>query len=143
MSRHSGLRVVVFHNWWAALQAAHCWAALQAAAEHEPVSEFVNVDVPIRTAYEWTQFEPVLHFTSEVRETRYVDDVHTRLLLEVDEQTWGFDAAIAAQHPEEPEEPEVGNFGSRSDPPAMVTRHVAVGTRGNPEPLEVQAHHHD
>lgn len=54
------------------------------------------------------QFEPVLHFTSEVRETRYVDDVHTRLLLEVDEQTWGFDAAIAAQHPEEPEEPEVG-----------------------------------
>jgi len=51
----------------------------------------------------WPGSNHLTHFKSEVREIRHVDGAHSRWLVEMDGQTWEFDATIAAQHPEEPE----------------------------------------
>src|ERR1700761_5017646 len=42
------------------------------------VAESIDVDVPVRTAYDqWTQFESFPHFMSGVESIRQVDDTHT------------------------------------------------------------------
>ena len=41
------------------------------------VEESIDVDVPIRTAYDqWTQFEEFPNFMKDVEEVRQIDDTH-------------------------------------------------------------------
>jgi len=66
------------------------------------VTESVDVNVPVRTAYDqWTQFESFPHFMSGVREIRQTDDVHTHWTVEIAGQVKEFDATITEQHPDE------------------------------------------
>ena len=66
------------------------------------VQEAIDVDVPIRVAYDqWTQFESFPRFMAGVREVRQHDDTHTHWVIDVAGQTREFDATITEQHPEE------------------------------------------
>ena len=66
------------------------------------VTESVDVDVPIRTAYnQWTQFEDFPKFMDGVESITQIDDTHTHWVTKVAGQTREFDAAITEQHPEE------------------------------------------
>src|SRR5204863_645982 len=65
------------------------------------VEESVEVEVPVRTAYnQWTQFEEFPRFMEGVREVRQLDDRHLRWCAEIagKEETW--DAEIAEQIPD-------------------------------------------
>ena len=65
------------------------------------VQESVDVNVPVRTAYnQWTQFEEFPRFMEGVREVRQLDDRHLRWCAEIagKEKTW--DAEIAEQIPD-------------------------------------------
>ena len=66
------------------------------------VTEFVDVDVPIRTAYnQWTQFEDFPHFMEGVKEIKQVDDVSLHWTVEIAGQVREFDAKITEQNPDE------------------------------------------
>ena len=66
------------------------------------VQESVDVDVPIRVAYDqWTQFEQVPPFREGVEEIRQIDDTHTHWKTKIAGEEREFDAEITEQHPEE------------------------------------------
>ncbi|MFC8527712.1 SRPBCC family protein [Nocardia sp. NPDC057227] len=66
------------------------------------ITESVDVEVPVRTAYnQWTQFESFPHFMEGVEEIRQLDDTHIRWLVKVGPVTREFDATITEQHPDE------------------------------------------
>ncbi|WP_030437827.1 SRPBCC family protein [Actinoplanes subtropicus] len=66
------------------------------------VTESVDVNVPIRTAYDqWTQFEDFPQFMDGVESITQTDPTHTHWVTEVAGQTREFDAEITEQHPEE------------------------------------------
>lgn len=66
------------------------------------VTESVDVDVPITTAYDqWTQFESFPQFMDGVQEIRQIDDTHNHWVIKVAGVTREFDATITEQHPEE------------------------------------------
>jgi len=66
------------------------------------VTESVDVNVPIRTAYDqWTQFEEFPNFMDGVESITQIDATHTHWVTKVAGQTREFDAAITEQHPEE------------------------------------------
>ena len=66
------------------------------------VTESVDVDVPIKIAYDqWTQFESFPQFMDGVEEIRQIDDTHTHWVVKVGGITREFDATITEQHPEE------------------------------------------
>jgi uncharacterized membrane protein len=66
------------------------------------VTESVDVDVPITTAYDqWTQFESFPQFMDGVEEIRQIDDTHNHWVIKVAGVTREFDATITEQHPEE------------------------------------------
>ncbi|HWS32461.1 MAG TPA: SRPBCC family protein [Actinoplanes sp.] len=66
------------------------------------VTEFVDVNVPIRTAYnQWTQFEEFPQFMEGVSEIRQLDDTHTHWKTEIAGVKREFDAEITEQLPDE------------------------------------------
>ncbi|MBA3801224.1 MAG: SRPBCC family protein [Geodermatophilaceae bacterium] len=66
------------------------------------VTESIDVDVPIKTAYDqWTQFESFPQFMEGVEEIRQIDDTHNHWVIKIAGVTREFDATITEQHPEE------------------------------------------
>ncbi|HEX6968689.1 MAG TPA: SRPBCC family protein [Micromonosporaceae bacterium] len=66
------------------------------------VIEYVDVAVPIRTAYnQWTQFEDFPQFMAGVTEVRQLSDTMTRWRTEIGGVTREFDARITEQIPDE------------------------------------------
>jgi uncharacterized membrane protein len=66
------------------------------------ITEHVDVDVPIRLAYDqWTQFESFPKFMGGVDSITQVDDTHTHWKTTVAGVTREFDTEITEQHPEE------------------------------------------
>lgn len=66
------------------------------------VEQSVEVDVPIRTAYDqWTQFESFPQFMGGVDRIVQVDDTHTRWTTSIGGIEREFDAEITEQHPDE------------------------------------------
>ncbi|WBB81470.1 SRPBCC family protein [Micromonospora sp. WMMD882] len=66
------------------------------------VTEHVDVDVPIRTAYDqWTQFEEFPQFMEGVEEVRQVSDTMTHWKVEIAGVKREFDAQITEQLPDE------------------------------------------
>jgi uncharacterized membrane protein len=66
------------------------------------VQEAVDVDVPIRVAYDqWTQFESFPKFMGGVERITQLDDTHTHWVTNIDGVKREFDAEITEQHPEE------------------------------------------
>ena len=66
------------------------------------VTEHVDVDVPIRTAYDqWTQFEEFPHFMDGVQEVRQLSDTMTHWTVEIAGVKREFDAEITEQLPDE------------------------------------------
>jgi uncharacterized membrane protein len=66
------------------------------------VQEAVDVDVPIRVAYDqWTQFESFPNFMGGVERITQLDDTHTHWVTNIDGVKREFDAEITEQHPEE------------------------------------------
>jgi uncharacterized membrane protein len=66
------------------------------------VTETVDVNVPVRTAYnQWTQFEDFPQFMDGVREIRQLDATHTHWKTEISGVKREFDAEITEQLPDE------------------------------------------
>ena len=66
------------------------------------ITEAVDVDVPIRVAYDqWTQFESFPQFMEGVQEIRQLDATHTHWVIDVAGRVREFDATITEQHPDE------------------------------------------
>ena len=66
------------------------------------VQESVDVDVPIRVAYDqWTQFESFPRFMGGVERITQLDDTHTHWVTKIGGVEREFDAEITEQHPEE------------------------------------------
>src|SRR5829696_1902668 len=66
------------------------------------VQESVDVDVPIRVAYDqWTQFESFPQFMGGVERITQLDDTHTHWVTKIAGVEREFDAEITEQHPEE------------------------------------------
>lgn len=66
------------------------------------IIETVDVDVPVRTAYnQWTQFETFPQFLDEVESITQGDDTHTHWKVSIGGVEREFDAEISEQHPDE------------------------------------------
>jgi uncharacterized membrane protein len=66
------------------------------------VQEAIDVDVPIRVAYDqWTQLESFPEFMGGVERITQFDDRRTHWVTNVDGVQREFDAEITEQHPEE------------------------------------------
>ena len=66
------------------------------------IIETIDVDVPVRTAYDqWTQFESFPAFLDEVESITQNDDTHTHWKVNVGGAEREFDATITEQHPDE------------------------------------------
>jgi uncharacterized membrane protein len=66
------------------------------------VTEFVDVDVPVRTAYnQWTQFEEFPQFMEGVSEIHQLDATTTHWKTSIDGVKREFDAKITEQLPDE------------------------------------------
>ena len=66
------------------------------------IIETIDVDVPVRTAYnQWTQFESFPEFLDEVESLTQIDDTHTHWKVKVGGVEREFDAVITEQHPDE------------------------------------------
>jgi uncharacterized membrane protein len=66
------------------------------------IEQSIEVDVPVRTAYDqWTQFEEFPRFMEGVESVRQLDDTHLHWVAEVAGQRREWDAEITEQHPDE------------------------------------------
>jgi uncharacterized membrane protein len=66
------------------------------------IEESVEIEVPVRTAYDqWTQFEEFPRFMEGVESVRQVDDTHLHWVAEIAGQRREWDAEITEQHPDE------------------------------------------
>ena len=66
------------------------------------VRESVDVDVPIRTAYDqWTQFESFPQFMGGVESITQTDDTHSHWVTKIAGVTREFDTEVTEQHPDE------------------------------------------
>jgi uncharacterized membrane protein len=66
------------------------------------IEKHVDVDVPVRTAYnQWTQFEMFPRFMEGVEEVRQLDDTHLRWRADVGGKTEEWDAVITEQTPDD------------------------------------------
>ena len=65
------------------------------------VQDSIEVDVPIRTAYnQWTQFEEFPRFMQDVKEVRQVDDTHLHWRAEIAGKEVEWDSEITTQIPD-------------------------------------------
>ena len=65
------------------------------------VEESIDVNVPVRTAYnQWTQFEEFPQFMEGVEEIRQLDDTHMHWKTKIAGVEREFDAEITEQHPD-------------------------------------------
>jgi uncharacterized membrane protein len=91
------------------------------------VTKSIDVDVPVRTAYDqWTQFESFPHFMEGVEEIRQLDPTHTHWKTSVGGVTREFDAEITEQHPDERV---AWNSTSGTDHAGVVTFHKLSDTQ--------------
>lgn len=66
------------------------------------VQETVDVEVPVRTAYDqWTQFESFPYFMQGVESITQLDDTRNHWVTRVGGVEREFDTEITAQHPDE------------------------------------------
>lgn len=66
------------------------------------IEQSVEVDVPLRTAYnQWTQFEEFPQFMEGVKEVRQIDDTHLHWVAEIGGHRQEWDAEITEQRPDE------------------------------------------
>jgi uncharacterized membrane protein len=66
------------------------------------VQESIEVDVPVRSAYnQWTQFEEFPNFMEGVEEVRQIDDTHLRWRAKVAGKEKEWTAEITEQRPDE------------------------------------------
>ena len=66
------------------------------------IEESIEVDVPVRTAYnQWTQFEEFPRFMEGVKQIRQLDDTHLHWVVEHNGQEHEFDTEISEQRPDE------------------------------------------
>ena len=66
------------------------------------IQESVDVNVPVRTAYnQWTQFEEFPRFMEGVESVRQLDDTHMHWKAEIGGVTREWDAEVTEQHPDE------------------------------------------
>ncbi|GIF03559.1 SRPBCC family protein [Actinoplanes siamensis] len=66
------------------------------------VTEFVDVNVPVRTCYDqWTQFEEFPRFMEGVEEIQQLDDTHMHWKTKIAGVEREFDAKITEQLPDE------------------------------------------
>ena len=66
------------------------------------VEESIDVDVPVRVAYDqWTQFESFPEFMDGVESITQIDDKRNHWVTKVGGVTREFDTEIAEQHPDE------------------------------------------
>src|SRR4051812_27155914 len=66
------------------------------------VEQSVEVEVPVRTAYDqWTQFEEFPQFMEGVESVRQLDDTHLHWTAEIAGATREWDAEITEQRPDE------------------------------------------
>lgn len=66
------------------------------------VTESIDVNVPVRTAYDqWTQFEEFPRFMENVKEVRQLDDTHLHWVVNVGGNTEEYDAEVTEQLPDE------------------------------------------
>jgi uncharacterized membrane protein len=66
------------------------------------VEESVEVEVPVRTAYnQWTQFEEFPRFMEGVRSVTQLDDEHLHWVADIGGIHREWDAKITEQHPDE------------------------------------------
>ena len=66
------------------------------------VEESIDVNVPVRTAYnQWTQFEEFPRFMEGVEEIRQIDDTHVHWRTKIAGVEREFDTEITEQHPDE------------------------------------------
>lgn len=66
------------------------------------VEESIEVEVPVRTAYDqWTQFQDFPRFMDGVEEVRQVDDTHLRWRTKVAGREKSFEARVTEQIPDE------------------------------------------
>ena len=65
------------------------------------VTESVDVDVPVATAYnQWTQFEEFPRFMEGVEQVRQLDDTTMHWVVSIAGRTHEWDAKITEQHPD-------------------------------------------
>ena len=66
------------------------------------ITETVDVDVPVTTAYnQWTQFESFPKFMTGVEEVRQLDDKHLHWKVKVAGASREYDAEITEQRPDQ------------------------------------------
>ena len=65
------------------------------------IEESIEVDVPVRTAYnQWTQFEEFPQFMEGVEEVRQLDDTRLHWVASIAGRRAEWDAKILEQHPD-------------------------------------------
>jgi uncharacterized membrane protein len=65
------------------------------------VEQHIDIDVPVRTAYDqWTQFEEFPTFMEGVESVTQIDDTHVRWVAEIAGARREWDAEITEQHPD-------------------------------------------
>ena len=104
------------------------------------ITESVDVDVPVTTAYnQWTQFESFPQFMEGVEQIRQLDDTHLHWVTKVGGATREFDATVTEQHPDEriawksdsgPNHAGVVTFHRLSDSTTRVTAQMDVDPEG-------------
>ena len=110
------------------------------------VTESIDVDVPVTTAYnQWTQFESFPHFLSFVENVEQIGDTLTHWKVKIGGVEREFDAEITEQHPDERiawnsiggEEDHAGvvTFHKLSDATSRVTVQLDWEPEGLPEKL--------
>ena len=66
------------------------------------IEESIDVEVPVRTAYDqWTQFEEFPNFMEGVESITQIDDTHLHWVAEIAGVRREWDAEITEQHPDE------------------------------------------
>ncbi|MEV0967653.1 SRPBCC family protein [Microtetraspora glauca] len=104
------------------------------------IEHSVNVNVPVRTAYnQWTQFESFPEFMEGVDSVKQVTDTRTYWVVEIGGIRREFDAEITEQHPDErvawrsldrPHQSGVVTFHRLDDDHSRVTLQLAYDPEG-------------
>lgn len=93
----------------------------------QSITESIDVDVPVSTAYnQWTQFEEFPEFLSFVEAITQSDDVHLHWRVNINGVVREFDARITEQHPDK--RVAWNSIGGEADHAGVVTFHKLTDT---------------